>query len=415
MTHSLEAAIVGAGPYGLSVAAHLRALGIPHRIFGRPMRTWTPMPRSLSLKSLGFATSIALPEGGGDFPGWLRERGLETLEPISYADFADYGLWVQKRHVPGLEPTDVARLEDLPEGGYQLTLESGERLRARQVVVAVGLGYFQRIPAELAPLGQELVSHTFGRYDFAPYAGREVAVIGAGQSALEAAVLLHEVGAHPTLVARTPPVFHGRTPARRSLLERIREPLTVLGAGRKHWVLEHLPWLVHYAPEERRVHLARTYLGPAGAWWLRDRFVDRVPVLAPARLLAAREERGEVVLRLSVDGGTASERRFAHVVCGSGFEHDVRRLPFLDAGLVGRLGLIRGRAPRLSRRFESTRAGLYFVGPISAYAFGPLFRFVCGTTYAAPTVARRLAARARLSPAGREVPAAAPERPGATA
>lgn len=415
MSHTIEAAVIGAGPYGLSVAAHLRARGVSFRIFGQPMRTWTPMPRSLCLKSLGFATSIDVPQAGSDFPGWLAARGLETLEPISYADFTEYGLAVQQRHVPEVEALDVSRLEVDPAGGYRLTLATGESLRARKVVVAVGLGYFQRIPGELASLPGGLVSHTFGRYDFLPHAGREVAVIGAGQSALEAAVLLHEAGARPTLVARTPPVFHGRTPRERSLLERIREPLTVLGAGRKHWLLEHLPWGVHYAPEDWRVRLARTYLGPAGAWWLKERFLGRVPVLSPARLLSAREERGEAVLALSVDGGRTSEHRFAHVVCGSGFEHDVRRVPFLAPALLGRLGLIQGRAPRLSRSFESTLAGLYFVGPISAYAFGPLFRFVCGTAYTSPTVARHLAGRARLSRAARAMSPAAPEPPGAAA
>ena len=415
MSHTLEAAVIGAGPYGLSIAAHLRARGVSLRVFGQPMKTWTPMPRSLCLKSLGFATSIDVPQAGSDFPGWLAARGLETLEPISYADFTEYGLAVQQRHVPELEALDVLGLEADPGGGYRLTLATGESLRARKVVVAVGLGYFQRIPDQLAALPSGLVSHSFGRYDFARYAGREVAVIGAGQSALEVAVLLHEAGARPTLVARTPPIFHGRTPRERSLLERIREPLTVLGAGRKHWLLEHLPWGVHYAPEDWRVRLARTYLGPAGAWWLRERFLGRVPVLAPARLLSAHEEHGEAVLALSVDGGSASERRFAHVVCGSGFEHDVRRVPFLGPELLGRLGLIQGRAPRLSRTFESTLPGLYFVGPISAYAFGPLFRFVCGTAYTSPTVARHLAGRARLSRADRAMSPAARERPGAAA
>ena len=416
MSHTLEAAVIGAGPYGLSVAAHLRARGVALRIFGQPMKTWTPMPRSLCLKSLGFATTIDVPEAGSDFPGWLAARGLETLEPISYADFTEYGLGVQRRHVPEVEAVDVSRLEVDEGGGYRLTLASGERVRAPKVVVAVGLGHFQRIPDELAHLPPELVSHSFGNYDFARYAGREVAVIGAGQSALEVAVLLHEAGARPTLVARTPPIFHGRTPRERSLVQRIREPLTVLGAGRKHWLLQHLPWGVHYAPEDWRVRLARTYLGPAGAWWLRDRFVGKVQVLTPARLLSAREERGEAVLDLAVDGVPVSLRRFAHVVCGSGFEHDLRRVPFLAPELLGRLGLIHGRAPRLSRSFESTTlAGLYFVGPISAYAFGPLFRFVCGTAYTSPTVARHLAGRSRLSRAGREMSPAAPERPGAAA
>jgi FAD-dependent urate hydroxylase len=389
----VEVAIVGAGPYGLSVAAHLRARGVPFRIFGQPMKTWLPMPRNLSLKSLGFATSLAVPEPGNEFPRWLAGRGLETLEPISYADFTEYGLSLQRRYVPDVEPVEVTLVEAAAEGGYQLTLAGGERLRAAKVVVAVGLGHFQKLPEVLAGLSGELVSHSFGRYAFSGYAGKQVAVVGAGQSALEAAVLLHEAGARVRLLSRQPPIFHGQTPRQRPLLERIREPLTVLGAGRRHWVLEHLPSLVHHAPEAWRVRLARTYLGPSGAWWLKERFVGKVSVLAPAQLLSAREAGGEVVLRLSAAGEAAREERFAQVVCGTGFEHDIRRLPFLERGLTGRLKLIQGRAPQLSRSFESSLDGLYFVGPFSAYAFGPLFRFVCGTAYAAPVVARHLARR----------------------
>jgi len=395
----VEVAIIGAGPYGLSVAAQLGARAVPFRIFGQPMRTWRPMPRSLCLKSLGFATSIAVPGRGYDFPGWLAQRGLETLEPISYADFTDYGLWVQQRCVPDVEPVDVSSLRRARGGGYELVLADGQLVRAARVVVATGLHWLQHLPELLAPLPAALVSHTFGQYDFRRWAGKEVAVIGAGQSALEVSVLLQEVGAHPVLIAQHPPLFHGRTARNRPWTERVREPLTVLGAGRLNWVLEHLPWLVRHAPEERRVRFARGYLGPSGAWWLRDRFEGRVPVLAPAAFHSAAERGESVVLRFSVAGGAVQERAFAHVVCGTGFRHSVERLPFLEPALLASLGRIAGLAPRLSRHFESTLPGLYFVGPLSAYAFGPLFRFVCGATPAAPVVARHLARRrARIRP-----------------
>ena len=58
-----EVAIIGAGPYGLSVAAHLRKLGIGFRLFGRPMHTWlTQMPKGMLLKSEGFASNLSDPD-----------------------------------------------------------------------------------------------------------------------------------------------------------------------------------------------------------------------------------------------------------------------------------------------------------------------------------------------------------------
>jgi len=397
MSDTLEVAIIGAGPYGLSVAAHLRARGVPAQVFGQPMQTWLPMPRSLCLKSFGFATSIAVPEPGLDFPAWLAQRGLETLEPISYADFTEYGLWVQRQRVPDVQPFDVRMMHRARGGEYVLELSSGQSIKARKVVVAVGLHGLRQLPELLAGFPDALVSHSFGQYDFRRLAGSEVAVIGAGQSALEVAVLLHECGARPVLVARKAPVFHGRTSRQRTWLERLRRPITVLGEGRLSWVLEHFPWLVRHAPEARRVRFARGYLGPAGAWWLRDRFEGKVPVLAPATLVAARERSGSVVLRLAVDGRT-EERAFAHLVCGTGFRHCLEGFRFLESRLLASVQRIAGLAPRLSRHFESSAPGLYFVGPISAYGFGPLFRFVCGAAPTAPVVARHLAASSRRIP-----------------
>ena len=60
----IETAIVGAGPYGLSIAAHFRSRGIPFRIFGRPMDSWLAhMPKGMMLKSDGFASNIYDPDG----------------------------------------------------------------------------------------------------------------------------------------------------------------------------------------------------------------------------------------------------------------------------------------------------------------------------------------------------------------
>jgi cation diffusion facilitator CzcD-associated flavoprotein CzcO len=146
MSDTVEVAIIGAGPYGLSVAAHLLARGVPAQVFGQPMQTWLPMPRSLCLKSLGFATSIAVPEPGLDFPAWLARRGLETLEPISYADFTEYGLWVQRRRVPDVQPVDVRTLYRSRSGEYVLELSSGQSIQAWKVVVAVGLHGLRQLP-----------------------------------------------------------------------------------------------------------------------------------------------------------------------------------------------------------------------------------------------------------------------------
>jgi cation diffusion facilitator CzcD-associated flavoprotein CzcO len=393
--HFVDVAIAGAGPYGLSIASHLRHRNVTFRVFGEPMRFWRDMPRGLFLKSLGFATTIANPEGLS-YDGWCRERGLESTEPCSMESFAEYGLWLQGKLVPQVETQDVVRIRQ-QDGVFHLTLSEGDELVARRVVVAVGLRYFQRLPPGLAGLPASLVSHTAQLGGYEHLRGKDVCVIGAGQSALEAATLLHEAGARPRLLVRGEgPVFHTRTPAERRLIDRLRDPLTVLGAGRMHWVLQHFPMLIHYVPERRRVRFTRGYLGPAGSWWLRDRFEPHVPVHRRCAVISARPAEGGVLLRLR-ENGAEREMRTDHVVAGTGFEVDVDRLGFLAPELRARLARIQA-APRLDRHFQSSVPGLYFVGVLAMFSFGPLFRFVAGTAFAAPRVARHLARPAASQP-----------------
>ena len=387
----VDVVIVGAGPYGLSLASQLSARGVERRIFGFPMRTWRQMPPGMYLKSFGFATSIPTPERHFTFPEYCRTRGLEDFEPIEYATFADYGEWFQQQLVPDLEQvqvTDIARLGQ----GFEVSLETGEHVRARRVVVAVGLGYFTVIPDVLSSLPRELITHTAHTAEYlrtAQYAGRDVTVIGAGQSALEAAALLHEGGAQVRILVRRDVEWHGRF-TERSLRNRLLNPNTVIGPGRKNWVLQHLPMLPHYLPDDRRVRLTRRYLGPAGSWWLRDRVEGKVPTLTHTSIVSAAVKNGKVCLHVRTANGEEREIETEHVIAGTGYQADVNRLPFLNRALASEIRRIE-RSPSLSRHFESSVPGLYFVGLSAAFSFGPLFRFVAGARYTTPKVARHVA------------------------
>ncbi len=391
MNSSVDVAIIGTGPYGLSVAAHLRKHGVEHRIFGPPMHAWRSMSPGMFLKSLGFATSISTPQPHFTLPEYCRSRGLEDYEPIEIATFAQYGVWVQQSLVPYVEETTVTDLNRL-NGRFVVTLETGETVRACRVVVAVGLTYFENIPALFRTLPRDLISHTAQHGDFSPFAGRDVTVIGAGQSALQAAALLHEHGAQVRIIARDGVHWGGRGPREweRSLLDRVRVPISVLGHGRENWVLEHIPMLMHYLPDDRRVPFTRTHLGPGGAWWLRERVEGKFPIHERSAVLSATAGDGKVRLHVREDGSGERDILTDHVIAGTGYEVDVDRIGFMHADLAREVRRI-ARAPRLSRHFESSVHGLYFIGPASAFSFGPLFRFVAGAAYAAPLVARHLA------------------------
>jgi cation diffusion facilitator CzcD-associated flavoprotein CzcO len=392
-----EVAVMGAGPYGLSVTAHLKGRGVGTRVFGSPMSFWRRMPASINLKSFAFATNVDVPRKRFTFPEYCRAHGLPDVEPCTMKSFADYGVWVQKTILPELEETDVVDVSGpSPDGGgYELRLQTGETLRARSVVVATGLSGFARLPDMLAHLPRELVSHTAEHTTLAPFAGKDVAVVGGGASALEAATLLLEAGARPLLLARDAElVFHEKFDPRRSLREKLRAPNSVLGPGRKSWVLERFPLLLHYLPEAPRVRFTRNYLGPSGPWWLIDRFKDKVPYRLRTTVTRATARDGKVELETLEAGGTARTMTFDHVIAGTGYDVDVDALPFLSQPLRARIRRIE-RAPALSRNFESSAPRLYFVGPAAALSFGPLFRFVTGASVAAPRVARHVARHAR--------------------
>ena len=405
---SVDVAIIGAGPYGLSLATHLADRGIEHRIFGRPMQAWRSMPAGMFLKSLGFATTIPTPGRHPTLPEYCSARGLEDYDPIEIATFARYGVSVQQDLVPYAEDAEVAELNRI-DSNFALRLQTGERIRARRVIVATGLSHFEQIPELLSGLPEGLVSHSAHHSDFSRFARQRVAVLGAGQSALQAAALLRKAGAETLLLARKDIVWGGSVARRRPLVQRMRAPNTVVGLGKGKWILEHIPMLLHYMPDTRRLSYNQTKLGPAGAWWLREEVERQVPMLTRTSLISAREHNGDVRLRVRQADGCERELVFDHVVAGTGFCVDVDRIGFIANDLASQISRL-DRAPRLSRNFESSVSDLYFIGPASVASFGPLFRFVAGAAYTVPHLAGHLASRSLKPSAPRQLVPQVPSR-----
>jgi cation diffusion facilitator CzcD-associated flavoprotein CzcO len=389
----IAVAIIGAGPYGLSLAAHLSARNIEHRIFGRPMQFWSQVADAGGdrfLRTYCFGTNISTPDPGFTFADYSRPRGLETFEPCSIGDFAAYGHWFQQTNVPWVEPVDVAEVAG-QANGFTVTLEDGRRVSADRVIIAIGLTAFAYVPPAIAALPLTLAAHTSKITSFAAFAGRDVAVIGAGQSALEAAALLHEVGARPQLLVRKSAIhWMRRVSHSRSLWRRLRSPISSLGSGPKAWALANFPGAMHRVPAAWRTRLVRNHLPPEGAWWLRERVDNLMPIHFGTTIDQAREVDGRVDLRLRVADNDGERRLLVdHVIAGTGYDIDVERVAFLHPALrcaIQRLGC----APRLNANFETSIPGLGVIGPASAMSFGPLFRFVAGSEYTARIVSAHL-------------------------
>jgi FAD-dependent urate hydroxylase len=389
MARDTDVTIIGAGPYGLSLAAYLRARGTKYRIFGDSMRFWRDMPIGVNLKSLAFATNIYVPDRGFTYPKWCLDNGLEDFEPCTMQSFAAYGCEMQKRFVPDLEQAFVTNVE-MRKRMFEVTLASGEHFSTRKVVVCTGLSGLAHVPIELRSLGPDRMKHTFDVSDYGEFRGKTVAVIGAGASAIEAGALVRESGGTSEVFVRGPnAVFHGRSPRVRPLWDRIKNPTTVLGTSRRSWVIQKMPMLVYRLPRERRTRLVKSYAGPSSPWWITDRVMGKVPIHVQHELIEAGVAADQVRLKFRHGEGDVRTVDVDFVIAGTGYDANVARLKFLDPEVVRGVKCIE-RAPELNIHFESSVRGLHFLGPLSFMCFGPLFRFVCGAEVTAPKLARHL-------------------------
>ena len=394
--------IIGAGPYGLSVAAHLRARGMGFRIFGKPMSNWREkMPRDMLLKSDGFASNISDPADVLSLEAFCAEQGLPygaEGHPIPCQTFIAYGEAFQQRFVPEVEDRRVVALRRSGDG-FTVQLDDGEIVAADKVVIGIGISDFPYVPPALADLPDEFATHAARHAAFDEFRGRSVAVVGSGSSGIDLAALLHEAGASVQLIARRSALrFHTQPELQRPLFERLRWPNTGIGPGWPSVLYTEAPLAFHALPRDTRLRIVRTSHGPAGGWYMRDRILGQVPHLAGYAPCAGWVSGGQVHLQLSAADGSQTEIAADHVIACTGYRIDLRTVDFLDASLVGELNLVSG-LPVLSRNFETSVGGLYVIGPAAAFSFGPMFRFVLGARYIARRLARHLAAASSTRPA----------------
>lgn len=396
ITTPADVVIIGAGPYGLSIAAHLRAAGVSFRIFGEPMMNWrSRMPKGMHLKSDGFASSLFDPERRLTLRSYCEEKAIAYADlglPVALETFCSYGLAFQKQLVPALDTRTVAALDRAPQG-FRLSLSDGETLQARRVIVATGITYLEYLPEELRSLPRSHCSHSADNQDLSRYRGREMLVLGRGASSTDIAALLLDQGASVQIVSRQAVEFHlppGAKP--RPLWQRLRNPNLGLGPSWRSAVYTFFAGQFRFLPLDLRLRIVKRHLGPAAVWFIRDKLVQGVPMHSGYTVLGAEVRNERVHMQFKHQDGSTLELAADHVIVGTGYQADLRRLPFLNPALRSQIKLA-GASPALSGHFESSVPGLYFVGLLSAATFGPLTRFAHGAGFTARNISAHLRRR----------------------
>lgn len=384
----IDTVVVGTGPYGLSIAAHMRHHGMPFRIFGRPMDSWSShMPKGMFLKSDGFASNLYDAPSDFTLQRYCAERNIRYADlgtPVSLQTFIDYGLAFKNKWVPQVEErfiTGISRSSD----GYLVEVENGEIFEAMRIIVAVGITHFPYLPSSLSGLSSDLLTHSFEHHDLSRFRGRNVVVLGAGSSAIDLAALLDEVGADVQLVARRSALkFHERmrTDKPRSWWQQVRSPISGLGPGLRTRFFADAPNLFWHLPQSLRLNTVRTTLGPSGGWFIKDKIVGRVPLILGSTIKRAEALDGRVRLTLMSEDSTEKVLCPEHVIAATGYKVDLNRLTFLAPEIRHRIKSVES-TPILSSDFESSIPGLYFVGLAAANSFGPVMRFAFGAGFAA--------------------------------
>jgi cation diffusion facilitator CzcD-associated flavoprotein CzcO len=373
-----DVVIVGAGPYGLSAGAYLKAKGIGVRVFGEPMDFWAnKMPKGMLLRSPREASSIADPRSTFTLEAYEAASSTKPAAPVPLETFVAYGRWFQQQLSAEIDRSAICRVTR--EGSaFQIALQDGRVVRSGRVVVAAGIGAFQRKPAIFEQLPPVQVSHCYEGRKICELAGKRIVVIGAGQSALESAALLHEAGSEVEIIARVPALrwigrhkwLHSLGPISKMMYS--KHDVGPVGISR----LVAYPSLMSHVPMPLKDKIRKRAVRSAGSRWLPPRLTS--VKISTGRFVQSAKPVGDEI-QLKLDDGT--ERRVDHVLMGTGYDVDISRYNFLAPELVAGVQRLNGY-PDLGKGFSTSVPGLHFIGATAARSFGPLLYFVAGTEFA---------------------------------
>jgi cation diffusion facilitator CzcD-associated flavoprotein CzcO len=381
VTASTDLLIIGAGPFGLALAAYAHDHQRDYRIVGRPMEFWRAnMPNGMLLRS---ACDWHLdPAEVHTLKRYVESLGLtpEAVEPLPLNFYLDYVRWFQEQKQIEPDPAFVQRLTHKVEtGSFEAALNDGRSLEAKNVVVAIGFRPFKHVPEELAALIPETHrGHTCDVVDLARLAGKRCAIIGGRQSAFEWAALLHEHGAVAVHV-----VHRHDTPR--------FEPSDWSWVGTLVDAIADDPgWFRNLSAQEKE-ELGRRFWAEGRLKlepWLEPRIRKDGVRLWPNANVVACERLADNALKLTLDSGGAIV--VDQVILATGYKVDVGRIPFLAGTEILTRLAVRDGCPALDERFQSNIPGLFFTSMCATQDFGAFFAFTVSVRASARVIGAAL-------------------------
>ncbi|MEK7628876.1 MAG: NAD(P)-binding domain-containing protein [Patescibacteria group bacterium] len=373
-------AIIGAGPFGLSLAARLEKAAVPYLIFGRPFDAWIRMPQGLLLRTklnAGFD-----PFGDRSFRVFIEEHEVDIgdgTQPIPRELFIEYFQWFMRRTEIRVQEHYVRRIEK--DGAHFVLKFESQTINARAVVVATGISEHAYVPAEYSQMIPAYQwAHTADAHDMQRFKDKRVLVIGGRAAGLEWSALLAEAGATVETVYRhTTPQFQAPdwTVLKQIVEGTLRDPA----------------WFKHLTETDREEIVSK--VRPAGKQkvepWLASRMSHPNITLRPCTKvvrLTKEEDRVRVIVRHN--NVLVELQPVDFVIFATGYKPALANISVLAESLHQEIASHEGY-PLLTEHFESSVPGLYFTGLIAEKEFGPLMGFVNMCNASASILEKKLA------------------------
>ncbi|QFT88168.1 Thioredoxin reductase [Bacillus sp. THAF10] len=353
----LDVIIIGAGPFGISLASHVVSHELSYKLFGYPMDFWkNQMPQDMFIRTPHEFVSLSDAKDEWTVQNFAKETGTELVTPLPRPVFVAYANWFAKKS--GIEFTnEKVKLVHNNGNYYEVISESGDRYLTKNVIVATGVEHYQYLPNFLKDLPSHYVSHTSGYTDFSRFKDSKVVVMGSGQSAWEAAGLLHREGAEVELVYR-------------------KEQPNYAGSRENEIALRDLGDVFYSLPlEEKKAGWGQS---PGSVAHFLKPYVEGIVPQSPGVEMVKVEPVNEAEIRILLSNG--EEKIANYLIAATGFHINIDRVPFFKEDLLNSIKREEGYAsfPMLNESFMSNLPGLYFAGPLSSHSHGPTFRFILG-------------------------------------